>query len=232
MMIRLLIGAGLLAASALSASAQAPAPLPPPSDAAKALVGTWELSNPDRDRRCQLTFKLDAAAPGRAVALAPNCATAFPDLKAIGAWTMDNADALKLVDPKGAVLLELTEVESGMYETTPRYTHYFLQTLAASGKDRIPDDLFGDWAFTRGTTRPICGLTLGNTAYDADSFALVLKPGCDPLIARFAPVAWKLDRGQFVMLSAKGDAWRFEENEPNAWSRIPAMRPPLVMVKP
>jgi hypothetical protein len=120
-----------------------------------------------------------------------------------------------------------------MYETTPSYTHYFLQTLAASGKDRIPDDLFGDWAFTRsGANRPICGLTLGNTAYDADSFALVLKPGCDALIGRFAPVAWKLDRGQFVMLSAKGEAWRFEENEPNAWSRIPAMRPPLVMVKP
>lgn len=232
MMFRLLIGAGLIAASTLSASAQAPAPLPPPSDAAKALVGVWELSNPDRDRRCQLTFKLDAAVPGRSVALAPNCATAFPDLKAIGAWTMDNADALKLVDQKGAVLLELTEVESGMYETTPRYTHYFLQTLAASGKDRIPDNLFGDWAFTRGSARQICSLTLGNTAYDADSFALVLKPGCDALIARFAPVAWKLDRGQFVMLSAKGDAWRFEENEPNAWSRIPAMRPPLVMVKP
>jgi hypothetical protein len=232
MITRLLVGAGLLAASALGASAQAPGPPPAPSEAAKALVGVWELSNPDRDRRCQLTFKLDPAAPGRAIALAGNCATAFPDLKAVGAWTMGSDDALKLVDPKGAVLLELTEVESGMYETTPSYTHYFLQTLAASGKDRIPDDLFGDWAFTRGSARQICGLTLGNTAYDTDSFALVLKPGCDPLIARFAPVAWKLDRSQFVMLSAKGEAWRFEENEPNAWSRIPAMRPPLVLVKP
>jgi protease inhibitor Inh len=230
MTIRSLIGAGLLAASALSASAQGA--LPPPSEAAKALVGVWEFSNPDRDRRCQLTFKLDPAAPGRSVALAANCATAFPDLKAIAAWTMGSDDALKLVDQKGAVLLELSEVESGMYETTPSYTHYFLQTLAASGKERISDDLFGDWAFTRGTNRPICGLTLGNTAYDADSFALVLKAGCDALIMRFAPVAWKLDRGQFVMLSAKGEAWRFEENEPNAWSRIPAMRPPLVMVKP
>src|ERR1043166_6545156 len=230
MMIRSLIGAGLIAASALSASAQAPPPAP--SEAAKALVGTWELSNPDRDRRCQLTFKLDAAAPGRSVTLAPNCAMAFPDLKAVGAWTMGSDDALKLVDPKGAVLLELTEVESGMYETTPSYTHYFLQTLAASGKERIPDDLFGDWAFTRGTNRQVCGLTLGNTAYDADSFALTLKPGCDPLIMRFAPVAWKLDRGQLWMLSARGGAGRLEENEPNAWSRIPAMPPPLVLVKP
>ena len=40
-------------------------PLPEPSEAARALVGVWELSNPDRDRRCQLTFKLD---PGRPAA--------------------------------------------------------------------------------------------------------------------------------------------------------------------
>jgi hypothetical protein len=227
-----LVGLAFLATSDI-ALAQAPAPLPPPSEAAKALVGVWELSNPDRDKRCQVTFKLDAAPGGRFVGFSGNCATAFPDLKVVAAWTMDSADALKLVDPKGAVLLELTEVESGMYETTPSYTHYFMQTLAASGKERIPDDLFGEWAFARGgANKPICGLTLGNTAYDADSFALVLKPGCDPLVARFAPVAWKLDRGQFVMLSAKGESMRFEENEPNVWSRIPAMRPPLLMVKP
>ena len=230
--VRLLAGA-VLCVAAGAAFAQAPPALPPPSDAAKALVGVWELSNPDRDRRCQFTFKLDPAPGGRFIGFAGNCAAAFPDLKSIAAWTMDNADALKLVDSKGVVLLELTEVESGMYETAPGRAHYFLQTLAASGKERIPDDLFGDWAFTRGgANRPICGMTLGNTAYDTDSFVLTLKPNCDPLIARFAPVGWKLDRGQFVMVSAKGDSMRFEENEPNTWSRIPAMRPPLVMVKP
>ena len=56
---------------------------------------------------------------------------------------------------------------------------------------------------------------------------LTLKPGCDPLITRFAPVSWRFDRGQFVMLAANGQSWRFEENEENIWSRIPAMRPPL-----
>ena len=80
--------------------------------------------------------------------------------------------------------------------------------------------------------KAICQLNLGNTAYDADSFALTLKPGCDQLVTRFAPVAWRFDRGQFVMLDAKGQSWRFEENDENAWSRIPAMRPPLTMVRP
>ncbi len=154
-----------------SAHALAQGALPPPSDAARALVGVWELSNPDRDRQCQLTFKLDAARPGRAVTPSSACATAFPDLRPTAAWVMGIDDALKLVDARGTVLLELTEVEAGMYETTPSFTHYFLQTLAATNKERITDDLFGEWQFSRGG-KTICQLTLGNTAYDTDSFAL------------------------------------------------------------
>ena len=131
----------------------------------------------------------------------------------------------KLVDAKGAVLFELTEVENGMYETTPSHTRYFLQTLAAINKDRITDDLFGDWQITRGPGRAICALNLGNTAYDTDSVVVTLQPGCDASITRFAPVAWKLDRGQFVMIGGGGQAWRFEENEANIWSRIPRGAP-------
>ena len=222
------LACALLALAGASAFAQTP---PQPSDAARALVGVWELSNPDRDRKCQLTFRLDASGPGRSVAPSTGCATAFPDLRQIAAWTMGSDDALKLVDAKGAVLLELNEVEAGMYETTPSFTHYFLQTLAATNKERITDDLFGEWQFSR-AGKTVCQLTLGNTAHDTDSFILSLKPGCDQFITRFAPMSWRLDRGQFVMLAANGQSWRFEENEENIWSRIPAMRPPMLMVRP
>src|SRR3954452_19456786 len=206
-------------------------PLSEPTDAAKALVGMWELSNPDRDRRCTVTFKLDPVPPGRSVGMAPACGVAFPDLRTVAAWTMGRDDSLRLIDNKGGVLLELSEVENGMYETSPSFTHYFLQTLAATNKERITDDLFGDWQFSRGG-KTICQLTLNNTAYDTDSFALTLKPGCDPFITGFRPVSWRLDRGQFVMLAANGQSWRFEENEENTWSRIPAARPTVLMVRP
>src|SRR2546423_13841138 len=107
-MVKQLFACALFALCSTSASAQTAQP----SDAARALVGVWELSNPDRDRRCTLTFKLDAAGPGRSVALGATCAAAFPDLRPTAAWQMGSDDALKLVDNKGAVLLELTEVES------------------------------------------------------------------------------------------------------------------------
>jgi len=135
--------AGLLAASVALAQTQ---PLPEPNDAARVLVAApWELSNPDRDRRCQVTFRLDPAPPGRTLALAPACGVAFPDLRPAAAWILGRDDLLRILDAKGTVLLELSEVENGMYETSPSYTHYFLQTLAAVGKERITDDLFGDW---------------------------------------------------------------------------------------
>jgi hypothetical protein len=229
---RLFVAAFSLLALTALALAQAPAPLPEPNDAARALAGVWELSNPDRDRKCQLTFRLDPAPPGRAVTLAAACAIAFPDLRPTAAWQLGRDDSLRLVDSKGTILLELNEVEAGMYETTPSHTHYFLQTLAAINKERITDDLFGEWQFTRGNPRVICQMTFGNTARDSDSFVLTVKPGCDPVITRFAPVAWRFDRGQVIMLAANGQSWRFEENEENIWSRVPAVRPPMMMTRP
>src|ERR1043165_8142529 len=112
-MLRCLAGVLLFAVWGNLAFAQPPAQ---PSDAARALVGPWELSNPDRARRCTLTFKLDTAPQGWAVTLGPTCVAAFPDLRPTAAWTMGSDDALKLVDAKGVVLFELPEVESGMEE--------------------------------------------------------------------------------------------------------------------
>ncbi len=141
----LIIGFTLLGLCGALAQTQ---PLPEPNDAARALVGAWELSNPDRDRKCQVTFRLDPAPPGRGLAFSSACATMFPDLRPTAAWQLGRDDSLRLVDKQGTVLLELNEVEAGMYETTPSHTHYFLQTLAAINKERITDDLFREWQFT------------------------------------------------------------------------------------
>ena len=39
-----------------------------------------------------------------------------------------------------------------------------------------------------------------------------------------------MDRGQLIQ-SAKGQIWRFEENEPNTWDRVPKGNPPLALVR-
>jgi len=204
-----------------------------PSDAAKAMVGTWELSNADRDRTCTITFKLGAGAASYPLEQDKGCATAFPPIRDVVAWTFGRNDMLLLVDGKGATVLELLEVEGGMFEgLRPNEGRYFLQNaaVAAATRDKTADQMFGEWAFARGS-RVICGITLENTARDADSFALTVKPGCDQLVTRFGPVAWKMDRGQLIVVSTKGELWRFEESDPTTWRRIPETRQPLTLVK-
>src|SRR5215472_3714787 len=73
-----------LALSAVGAGAQAPAP----SDAAKDMVGAWEISNAARDKTCPVTFKLDPGAGGFKLELDEACGTTFPSLKDVGVWTM------------------------------------------------------------------------------------------------------------------------------------------------
>lgn len=218
----------LALAGVTSAAAQTGAP---PSDAVNSMLGGWEMSNADRDKTCIITFKLDTAGPGRALEFAENCKTTFPNIKDVTAWTIDN-DALRLVDARGSTLLEFNEVENGMFESAHSTgTLYFLQTVAAAqGQKHTPDQMFGTWSFVR-QNKAICQITLMDTAADVDSFALETKPGCDQVVTRFAPRAWRMDRGQFVLLSTKGDIWRFEEEETNNWHRIPEGRQPLLLVK-
>jgi Protease inhibitor Inh len=221
----------VLAVVASPALAQAPAP----SDAAKAMAGAWEMSNADRDRTCNLIFKLTPAGANYAIELDKACGQAFPATRAIVGWTLGRNDMLLLVDATGAPVLEMLEVEAGTYEgLRPNEGRYVLQNPAvvAASKERPADDLFGEWAIVRaGTTRPLCALTFAGEAADADSFALRVKPGCDQIVARFGPVSWKMDRGQLVVQSAKGQVWRFEENDPNTWDRIPKGREPLALVR-
>jgi hypothetical protein len=234
-MLRYIPHSVVLLTLALAAADPLAAQAPPPSDTAKALAGEWEMSNADHDRICTITFKLSAAGQNYAIELGPKCADAFPPLKPVVAWTLGRNDMLVLVDQSGAPVLELLEVEAGTYEgLRPNEGRYVLQNpaVAAANKERPVDDLFGEWAFVRTAgTRPICSVSLVAEAATGDSFAIQVKPPCDPLITRFNPVAWKMERGQLLLVSGKNEIWRFEESEPGTWDRIPRGRQPLALVK-
>ena len=217
-------------------AAPGPAAAQTPTDAAKAMVGAWELSNADRDKTCTVNFKLGTAGPTYGIDLEKKCGETFPSIRGIVGWTFGRNDSLLLVDAGGKPVLELLEVEAGMYEgLRPNEGRYLLQNaaVAAASRDRPADDMFGEWSFVRGSVpgKPICALTLANTAADAENFAINVKPGCDAQIARFGPTSWRMDRGQLVLQSGKGELWRFEENDPNTWDRIPRGRLPLTLVR-
>jgi hypothetical protein len=206
---------------------------PGPSDSAKAMVGAWEFSNADRDKTCVVTFRLDAAGGNYALDLAKNCGTTFPTIKDATQWNRGRDDALTFLDSKGKLLLAFDEVESGLFESARGSDAlYFLQAVAAlEGRERTADQMFGDWAFARSNGKPICQITLVSEAADTSGFVITLKPGCDALITNFSPKLWRMDHGQLVIVSTRGDIWRLEESDPTTWRRIPEGRQPLLLVK-
>src|SRR5258705_5072261 len=105
-----------------------------PSDAAKEMVGAWEISNAARDKTCPVTFKLEPAAGGFKLDLDEACGSAFPSLKDVVIWTMGPNDAVQLLNSKGAVVLDFMEVESHMYEAERKGKGeglFFMRTQAA-----------------------------------------------------------------------------------------------------
>lgn len=222
----------VLAVTAAPAAAQTSPPAPAgPTDAAKAVLGAWELSTADRERTCNVTFRQAAAGPGLALDWDKACVAAFPLTREITAWMVGQNDAIRLLDAKGRILLELTEVESGLYEgLRPGEPLYFLQGLAAVQGERTAEQVAGDWAFVR-AGKPICQLSLTGEPAGPERLTARLKPGCDAAITGFAPRAWQFDRGQIVILPARGDGWRFEEDEKDTWKRVPESRQAITLVK-
>jgi hypothetical protein len=199
----------------------------------KDMVGQWELSTTERSKTCVVTLKGDATSQGLKLELEPGCAAALPFTKDITAWNVRGLDIVRLQDAAGQPVIDFTEVESGIFEGLRQGEGiYILQNLAAARSlAKSMDQMIGDWAMVRGKGVVVCGITLTNTEAGADNFQVFLKPKCDPAIAAFAPTQWRLDHGQMLLLSGKGDTWQFEPDDNAQWRRVPDSADPLLMLR-
>jgi hypothetical protein len=199
----------------------------------KDMVGQWELATTDRSKTCVVTLKGDATPQGLKLELEPGCAAALPFSKAITAWNIKGLDIVRLQDATGEAVIDFTEVESGIFEgLRTNEGVYILQNLAAARSlAKSMDQMIGDWSMVRGNGQAVCGLTLTNTEAAQDNFQVFLKPKCDPAVAAFAPTQWRLDHGQMLLMSSRGETWQFEADDNAQWRRVPDSADPLIMIR-
>lgn len=198
------------------------------------MIGQWELSTAGRDKTCEVTLKGDATPLGLKLELDKGCGDALPFTKSIAAWSVKGLDIVRLQDAKGQSVIDVTEVESGIFEGVRQGEGvYLLQNLAAArALSKSTDQLIGDWAMVRsGSGKTVCGLTLTNTEASADNFAVYLKPRCDPAVVTFAPTLWRIERGELLLQSSTGEIWRFEADDNAQWRRVPDSADPLILMR-
>jgi hypothetical protein len=226
-----LLGLGLCAGAA-QAQAPAPAPAAAPSEAAKGMVGAWEISNAARDKTCPVTFSLDTAGGGFKLELDPACGTVFPSLKGVVVWAMGPHDAVRLLDAKGVIILDFSEVENRMYEAERKGEGlYFMRTQAAIKADTVtPEQMFGEWALLKELDKPLCKLTLSNASAGGESYKITVKPGCDASVLGLGLDTWRLDSNE-LLLVGRGSTWRFSESDSTTWERIPPSADPMVLMR-
>ena len=214
---------------AASANAQAPAP----GEAAKEMVGAWEISNAARDKVCPLTFNLDPAGAAYKLELDPTCGRVFPSLKNVATWAIGPNDSVQLFDSSAAVVLDFTEVEAHMFEAERKGEGlFFMRTQAAVRADTIsPDKIFGEWALLQEFEKPLCKITLSNAAAGGgDSYRITVKPGCSAPIAAFGLSSWRIQDNELLLAGSAG-TWRFSESDANVWERVPPSTDPLLLMR-
>ena len=199
----------------------------------KNMIGQWELSTAERSKTCVVTLKPDAMPGGLKLELEPGCAAALPFTRDITGWTIKGLDIVRLQDSTGEAVIDFTEVETGILEGVRSGEGvYILQNLAAARSlAKSMDQMIGDWAMVRGNGNTICGLTLTNNDAGNDNFQVFLKPKCDPAVAAFAPTQWRLERGQIMLMSDRGEVWRFEADDNAQWRLVPDSADPLILLR-
>ena len=199
----------------------------------KNMIGQWELSTTERSKTCVVTLKSDTTPQGLKLELEPACANALPFTKDITGWNVKGLDIVRLQDATGEAVIDFTEVEAGILEGVRSGEGvYILQNLAAARSlAKSMDQMIGDWAMVRGNGNVVCSLVLTNTDAGNDNFQVFLKPKCDPAVAAFAPKQWRLERGQIMLMSDKGETWRFEADDNAQWRLVPDSADPLIMLR-
>jgi Protease inhibitor Inh len=200
----------------------------------KDMIGQWELATTDRSKTCVVTLKDDTTPQGFRLELEPSCAAALPFTKDITAWSIKGlGDIVRLQNATGEAVIDFSEVETGIFEgLRTNEGVYILQNLAAARSlAKSMDQMIGDWSMVRGNGQAICGLTLTNNDAGNDNFQAFLKPKCDSAVAAFNPTQWRLDHGQIVLMSAKGETWQFEADDNAQWRRVPDSADPLIMLR-
>jgi Protease inhibitor Inh len=223
-----------LFAALLAFAAVGPARAQDAASLKKEMIGhQWELATTDRSKTCVVTMKPDATAQGFKLELEPGCAAALPFAKDIAAWSIKGLDIVRLQDAKGESVIDFTEVETGIFEgLRTNEGVYILQDLAAARSlAKSMDQMIGDWAMVRSNGATICGLTLTNNDAGKDNFQVFLKPKCDAAVASFAPTQWRLEHGQILLMSDRGETWRFEADDNAQWRLIPDSADPLIMLR-
>jgi hypothetical protein len=215
-------------------SANPPAKIDPAD--ARALAANYELASADNARKCAITLETRRVAGGLALAYnRPQCTQLFSFLSNVAAWSPGVAGAILFIDAGSHIVAEFTEGVGGIYEAIREgdavYFLANLQFVDPAGRAQITD-LFGDWNLSRPGGASICRITLSDKAAGEEMFAVRVQDGCDDAIARFGPVAWRLDRGDVLLLSQRGEALRFERQEGGGWAKVPAAPRPLLMARP
>ena len=204
--------------------------------AARTLASNYQLADAIGERRCPMVLEAKTSAPGFALIFDKTaCIPLFGYLAEVAAWQPAPAGGINLVNSKGVVIAEFTEGVGGVYEAIRENDGvYFLSNLriADAGTFVQVTDMVGDWILRRPQGPPLCRVTLTDQPAGEERFALRVAEKCDAAITSFGPVAWRLDGGDFVLISNKDERLRFGRNDEGAWAKVPDRPRPLLMTRP
>ena len=188
------------------------------------MIGTWEFSNADRDKICTVTFR--AIRPvGFKVEFDENCGNLFPLVTRSPAGVSPTTICCGCSMPRAKRCSNSARSRTASTRRRRRASACCsCRTPPPPGRRRSrPSRWPATGRSCAGPARRCAALTLATTA-GARRFGVDGQAGLRASIARLNFAQWRMDRGELVLVSARGNPWRFEEVDDETWRRAAGKR--------
>ena len=139
---------------------------------------------------------------------------------------------MRLLDSKGAVILDFTEVESHMYEAERKGEGlFFMRTQAAIKAATVtPEQLFGEWTLLQEIREAALQAHALQRLGRRGSYRITVKPGCDAAIAGLGLATWRLESTSCCSSAAAGPG-ASRKATPAPGNAFPPSADPMVLMR-
>jgi hypothetical protein len=228
-----------LAALAGQATAQSGRAAPPPlsedalpigSDAAKTMIGQWDIAVPKNNLKCRIQLNLSGRPQTATVGMPAPCRKSMAAMGTAQYWELTGKGVIRLVGPKGEKLGEFARADAGVLKAVFSGAEFTLEPI--SGRYPSPERIAGIDAAVNRLTQPqaespetpaaVAGRYRLLRANNADTGCVLLldrslpgnvaksgkaslERGCaDQGLTTFDPSGWIVERDRMFLYARKG----------------------------
>jgi hypothetical protein len=168
-------------------------------------AGDWRLSEVGGKVACTLTFTRQTSAAGYEIKAPLACRLAFPALKSVAAWALDEKGALVLSDAQAKPIIVFPAQQPAPFQArAPDGRTWRLEPLSEEAQPALSASMAGAFRLTSADGSTLCDLVFTSDALGERGF--ISQTACSPNWTERGLAGWSMRGSRLTLRTRDGTA--------------------------